>query len=116
METNISLPKALKLVKQISPNRAILEIEELHPGYGLTIGNALRRVMLSSLAGAAVTSIKIKDVSHEFSTLPGIIEDVVEMILNLKQKNDFSGGNHKSGRPYRHFDFKERVLGNGNPG
>ncbi|MEK7578186.1 MAG: DNA-directed RNA polymerase subunit alpha, partial [Patescibacteria group bacterium] len=85
METNISLPKTPKLVKQISSHRAILEIEELHPGYGLTIGNALRRVMLSSLAGAAITSIKIKNVNHEFSTLPGVREDVVEIILNLKQ-------------------------------
>jgi|SRR3989344_5331549 len=85
METNISLPKAPKLVEQISSHRAILEIEGLYPGYGLTIGNALRRAMLSSLAGAAVTSIKIKDVSHEFSTLPGVLEDVVEIILNLKQ-------------------------------
>ena len=85
METNISLPKAPKLVSQISPNRAVLEIEELYPGYGLTVGNALRRVMLSSLPGAAITSIKIKDVSHEFSTLPGVLEDMVEIILNLKQ-------------------------------
>lgn len=85
METNIYLPKALKLVKQVSEHRAILEIEELHPGYGLTIGNALRRVMLSSLPGAAITSIKVKDVNHEFSTLPGVLEDVVEIILNLKQ-------------------------------
>ena len=85
METNISLPKAPKLVEQISPCRAVLEIEELYPGYGLTIGNALRRVMLSSLAGAAITSIKIKDVSHEFSTIHGIIEDVVEIVLNMKQ-------------------------------
>ena len=85
METNISLPKAPKLVEQISPNRAILEIEDLYPGYGLTIGNALRRVMLSSLPGAAITSVKIKDVSHEFSTLPGVSEDIVEIILNLKQ-------------------------------
>lgn len=85
METNISLPKAPSLVEQISPNRAIFEIEELYPGYGLTIGNALRRVMLSSLSGAAVTLIKIKDVNHEFSTIPGVLEDVVEIILNLKQ-------------------------------
>ncbi len=85
METNISLPKAPKLIEQISPHRAILEIEELYPGYGLTIGNALRRVMLSSLPGAAITSIKTKDVNHEFSTLPGVLEDVVEIILNLKQ-------------------------------
>ncbi len=85
METNISLPKAPKLVEQISPRRAILEIEELYPGYGLTIGNALRRVMLSSLVGAAITLIRIKDVNHEFSTLPGVLEDAVEIILNLKQ-------------------------------
>lgn len=85
MNTNISLPKIPKLIEQISKNRAIFEIEELYPGYGLTIGNALRRVMLSSLPGAAITSIKIKDVSHEFSTIPGILEDIVEIILNLKQ-------------------------------
>src|SRR3990167_4446275 len=85
METNIYLPKAPKLVKQISPNRAVFEIEELYPGYGLTIGNALRRVILSSLPGAAITSVKIKDVNHEFSTVPGVLEDVVEIILNLKQ-------------------------------
>lgn len=85
MNINISLPKAPKLIEKISKNRAIFEIEELYPGYGLTIGNALRRVMLSSLPGAAVTSIKIKDISHEFSTIPGIVEDIVEIILNLKQ-------------------------------
>ncbi|MDO8743029.1 MAG: DNA-directed RNA polymerase subunit alpha, partial [Candidatus Azambacteria bacterium] len=79
METTISLPRAPKMIKQISPRRTILEIEELYPGYGLTIGNALRRVMLSSLPGAAITSIKIKDASHEFSTLPGISEDAVEI-------------------------------------
>lgn len=85
MNTNISLPKAPKLIEQISKNRAIFEIEELYPGYGLTLGNALRRVMLSSLSGAAITSVKIKDVNHEFSTIPGVLEDVVEIILNLKQ-------------------------------
>ncbi len=85
MNINISLPKAPKLVEQKSPNRAVFEIEELYPGYGLTLGNALRRVILSSLPGAAITSVKIKDVNHEFSTLPGVLEDVVEMILNLKQ-------------------------------
>lgn len=85
MNTNISLPKVPKLIEQISKNRAVFEIEELYPGYGLTLGNALRRVILSSLSGAAVTSIKIKDVNHEFSTIPGVLEDVVEIILNLKQ-------------------------------
>ncbi|KKS44369.1 DNA-directed RNA polymerase subunit alpha [Candidatus Azambacteria bacterium RIFOXYD1_FULL_42_11] len=85
METNIYLPKAPKIAKQISKNRAVFEIEDLYPGYGLTIGNALRRVMLSSLPGAAITSVKIKGVNHEFSTIPGIVEDIVEIILNLKQ-------------------------------
>lgn len=81
----ILLPKTPKIVKRLSPSHAVFEIEGLYPGYGLTIGNALRRVLLSSLEGAAVTSIKITGVSHEFSTIPGIMEDVVELILNLKQ-------------------------------
>ena len=55
------------------------------PGFGLTIGNALRRVLLSSLEGYAISSIKIEGVEHEFSTIPGVIEDVTEIILNLKQ-------------------------------
>ena len=63
----------------------IFEFRPLEPGYGLTIGNALRRVMLSSLEGFAITSIRINQVDHEFSTLPGIVEDVTEMILNFKQ-------------------------------
>lgn len=66
-------------------NRAVFEIEGLWPGYGHTIGNAIRRVLLSSLEGAAVTSIKIEGVQHEFSTIPGVLEDLVVMTLNLKQ-------------------------------
>lgn len=61
------------------------EFRPLEPGYGLTIGNALRRVMLSSLEGFAITSVRIEGVEHEFSTVPGIVEDVTEIILNLKQ-------------------------------
>ncbi len=61
------------------------EFRPLEPGYGLTIGNALRRVLLSSLEGFAFTSIKIDNVDHEFTSLPGIVEDVTEIILNLKQ-------------------------------
>ncbi|MDD5289706.1 MAG: DNA-directed RNA polymerase subunit alpha [Patescibacteria group bacterium] len=60
-------------------------IEPLYPGYGLTVGNALRRVLLSSLSGAAIVAIKIKGVDHEFSTLEYVKEDVVDIILNLKQ-------------------------------
>ena len=61
------------------------EFRPLEPGYGLTIGNSLRRVLLSSLEGFAFTSIKIDNVDHEFTSLPGIVEDVTEIILNLKQ-------------------------------
>ena len=61
------------------------EFRPLEPGYGLTIGNALRRVMLSSLEGFAITSVKIDSVEHEFSTISGVVEDVTEIILNLKQ-------------------------------
>jgi DNA-directed RNA polymerase subunit alpha len=66
-------------------NKGVIEIEGLYPGYGLTLGNALRRVLLSSLPGAAATSVKISGVKHEFSTMPGVREDVVEITLNLKQ-------------------------------
>ncbi len=79
----------------IKPDKVILldstaskgqfEFRPLEPGFGLTIGNALRRVLLSSLEGYAITSIKIEGVEHEFSTIPGVIEDVTEIILNLKQ-------------------------------
>ena len=61
------------------------EFRPLEPGYGLTVGNALRRVLLSSLEGFAITSIRIEGVSHEFSTIAGVVEDVTEIILNLKQ-------------------------------
>ncbi|MGB7957522.1 MAG: DNA-directed RNA polymerase subunit alpha [Minisyncoccia bacterium] len=63
----------------------VFEVEGLFAGYGLTLGNALRRTLLSSLPGAAATEIKIKGVSHEFSTLPGIAEDMVELALNFKK-------------------------------
>ena len=61
------------------------EFRPLEPGYGVTIGNALRRILLSSLEGFAITSLKIEGVDHEFATLPGVIEDVTNIILNLKQ-------------------------------
>ncbi len=61
------------------------EFRPLEPGYGLTVGNALRRVLLSSLEGYAITSLRIEGVEHEFSTIKGIVEDVTEMVLNLKQ-------------------------------
>ncbi len=61
------------------------EFRPLEPGYGITIGNALRRIMLSSLEGFAITSVKIEGIEHEFSTIKGVVEDVTEIILNLKQ-------------------------------
>lgn len=66
-------------------NRAVFEFAELYPGYGVTLGNALRRVLLSSIPGAALTSVKIEGIQHEFSTLPNLLEDIIEITLNLKQ-------------------------------
>jgi len=84
METNILLPKSPKIIKR-GENRAVFEIENCYPGYGMTLGNAFRRVLLSSLPGAAVTAVKIKGAEHEFSTIPHVLEDVIQIILNLKQ-------------------------------
>lgn len=74
-------------VKTISEDekKGVFEIGGLFAGYGLTIGNALRRALLSSLPGAAVTEIKVKNAPHEFSTIPGVKEDIVEILLNFKK-------------------------------
>src|SRR3990167_11408820 len=80
----ISLPLPPKVIQK-KKNQAAFEVEGLYPGYGITIGNSLRRVLLSSLEGAAITQVKIKGVDHEFSTLPGVLEDVIMILLNLKQ-------------------------------
>ncbi|MBI4128767.1 MAG: DNA-directed RNA polymerase subunit alpha [Parcubacteria group bacterium] len=80
----IPLPEKPRMILS-EGNRAIFEIDGLYPGYGMTVGNALRRVLLSSLPGAAITTVKLKGVSHEFSTVPHVLEDVVEILLNLKQ-------------------------------
>ncbi|MBP7822334.1 MAG: DNA-directed RNA polymerase subunit alpha [Candidatus Moranbacteria bacterium] len=80
----ISLPQEPKYT-ELSPSHGKIEILECYPGYGTTLGNAIRRVLLSSLEGAAVTSVKIKGVTHEFTTMPGVMEDMVQIILNLKQ-------------------------------
>lgn len=80
----IPLPLAPKVIEK-KGNLALIEIEALYPGYGVTVGNALRRVMLSSLEGAAVTQIKIKDVAHEFSTIAGVMEDVITVMINVRQ-------------------------------
>jgi DNA-directed RNA polymerase subunit alpha len=70
--------------EEINENRGVFEIEPLDRGFGYTFGNSLRRVLLSSLEGAAVTAVKIESVAHEFTTLPGVREDVTDIILNLK--------------------------------
>ncbi len=80
----LSLPSNIKS-QDVSPKRAQIIIEPCYPGYGTTLGNALRRVLLSSLPGAAITAVKINGVDHEFSSLPGVKEDVVDILLNLKQ-------------------------------
>src|SRR5215212_4069158 len=66
-------------------NTTTVVLEPLEAGYGHTLGNSLRRTMLTSLTGAAITSVKISGVQHQFSTIPGIIEDVIQLILNLKK-------------------------------
>ncbi len=80
----ITLPQKPKYIP-VDDKSGKFEIEGCYPGYGTTLGNALRRVLLSSLSGAAITSVKIKGVKHEFSTIPNVKEDVIQIILNLKQ-------------------------------
>mgnify|MGYP000902640560 FL=1 len=80
----ISLPQEPKYT-EIGKHFGKFEIDGCYPGYGATLGNALRRVLLSSLEGSAITSVKILNVSHEFSTRPGVLEDIVKIILNLKK-------------------------------
>lgn len=80
---SISFPKTPKIEK-IGENQSRFLIEDCYPGFGTTLGNALRRTMLSSLPGVAVTLVKIKGVTHEFTTIKGVKEDVVQIIMNLK--------------------------------
>lgn len=80
----ILLPKPPKVINK-KENSASFEIEALYPGYGITIANSLRRVLLSSLAGAAITQIKIKGAQHEYSTISGVKEDVIAIVMNLKK-------------------------------
>jgi len=84
MEYSIALPSKPRVVSE-AEFEGIYEIDGLYPGYGHTLGNSLRRIILSSLPGAAVTSVKIEGVEHEFSTISGIREDVVTILLNLKK-------------------------------
>src|SRR3989304_7883976 len=80
LSDNVTIKKVSEIDRE-----GVFEIEVLYSGYGITIGNALRRVLFSSIPGAAITQIKIKGVGHEFTTIPNVMEDVVEIGLNLKK-------------------------------
>ena len=82
---NISLPQKIEFKPGERENEKVATIEPCYPGYGITIGNSLRRVLLSSLYGAAVVGVKIKGADHEFMSLPHVKEDVLQIILNLKK-------------------------------
>ena len=84
LDYNITLPSKPKIISE-DGFKGTYEIESLYPGYGHTLGNSLRRIVLSSLLGAAITSVKIEGAPHEFSTLDGIKEDVIAILLNLKK-------------------------------
>lgn len=84
LETNVTLPSKPRVVKE-EEFQGIFEIDGLYPGYGHTLGNSLRRIILSSLPGAAVTHVKIEGVKHEFDTIEGVREDVINMLLNIKR-------------------------------
>lgn len=84
MDYVINMPLKPRIVKE-DDSKGVYEIDALYAGYGHTLGNSLRRIILSSLPGAAVTKVKIDKVSHEFSTIPGVKEDVLNIILNLKR-------------------------------
>lgn len=83
-DLNIILPSKLSIVSEVD-TKGVYEIDGLYPGYGHTLGNSLRRIILSSLPGAAITSLKIDGASHEFSVLDGVKEDVITILLHLKQ-------------------------------
>ncbi|MEQ1833138.1 MAG: DNA-directed RNA polymerase subunit alpha [Candidatus Eisenbacteria bacterium] len=82
---NLQMPKGLQADAANTDRYGKFTLDPLERGFGTTLGNSLRRVLLSSLQGAAITSVRIEGVLHEFSTLPGVIEDVTEIVLNLKQ-------------------------------
>src|SRR5579884_4108436 len=81
--TAIHIPNLVKVDEHTSTSASFI-VEPLHSGYGMTLGNSLRRVLLSSISGAAITAFKIEGVSHEFTDVPGVKEDVVDIMLRLK--------------------------------
>jgi DNA-directed RNA polymerase subunit alpha len=78
-------PRRIDIEDNLSPTYGRFECAPLERGFGLTLGNALRRVLLSSLQGSAITSVRIEGVQHEFSSIPGVLEDVTDVVLNLKE-------------------------------
>ena len=84
IEQNIAIPSKPRIVSEEN-FKGIYEIDGLYPGYGHTLGNSLRRIILTSLPGTAITEVKIDGVGHEFSTLEGVKEDVISIILNFKK-------------------------------
>jgi DNA-directed RNA polymerase subunit alpha len=84
LETNVALPSKPRVINEDAFS-GVYEVDGLYPGYGHTLGNSLRRIILSSLPGAAITQVKIDGVQHEFSTLSGVKEDVITILLNLKR-------------------------------
>lgn len=83
-DTSIVLPSKPRVIEE-TETKGRYEIDGLYPGYGHTLGNSLRRIILSSLPGAAITNVRITGVSHEFSTIEGVKEDVIAILLNLKK-------------------------------
>src|ERR1700722_14159142 len=75
---------SIEKIHEDSATSATFTVQPLHTGYGMTLGNSIRRVLLSSIAGAAITSFRVDGVSHEFTTIKGVKEDVVDIMLNLK--------------------------------
>ncbi|HVV39194.1 MAG TPA: DNA-directed RNA polymerase subunit alpha [Candidatus Paceibacterota bacterium] len=96
MEYSITLPSKPRVVSE-EDQSGVYEIDGLYPGYGHTLGNSLRRIILSSLPGAAITSVKIEGVEHEFSTMDGLKEDIVTLLLNLKKlRFEIIGGENQT--------------------
>ena len=103
-DINFNMPKIEMTEESEDGKYGKFVVEPLERGYGLTLGNSLRRIMLSSLVGTAVSSVKIEGVLHEFSSIPGVKEDVTEIIMNIKQlaiKNNSSSVEPKEA----HIDF-----------
>src|SRR5882762_4331970 len=84
MENSITLPSKPRIVSEDGAE-GTFEIDGLYPGYGHTLGNSLRRIILSSLPGSAITAVKIEGIPHEFSVIPNVKEDAITILLNLKE-------------------------------